>query len=172
MKLVVVGHGPGAISLASHNRKIWEEEECEISILELKKGRINPNVNIKWPDGNSTSLEGCNITCDPEKVIPDASIILFCNPLNSYPGALKEISNYVTDSLQLLCGVPGATGFDWMVKEAFVGKKRNFTVGAIESLPFIAKKETENEVKVLAVKHQLHFASQPSTLNPQPSMTF
>lgn len=161
MKIVIVGHGPGAISLASRNRKVWDEKEAQVSLLELTEGRVNSNARVEWPDGGSTSLKGCKITNDPKEVIPDATIILFCNPLNSYPKALKTISEYVTDSLELICGVPGATGFDWMVREAFSGLSSKFTVGAVETLPFIAKRKNENEIKVFAVKQALYFATQP-----------
>jgi len=160
MKIVIVGHGPGAISLASRNRRIWNKEEAQISLLELTNGRIDPNTNIKWPDGNITSLEGCIITSNPLDVIPEATIVLFCNPLNSYPNALKRISTYVTDSLKLVCGVPGATGFDWMVREAFLGLDPKFLVGAVETLPFIAKRENDKEIKVFAFKDTLCFATQ------------
>jgi len=166
MRIVIVGHGPGAISLASKNREIWKEQEAHISLLELTEGRIDHNTTVKWPDGNLTSLKGCKITSNPEEVIPDATIVLFCNPLNTYPQALKKISRYATDSLKLICGVPGATGFDWMVREAFLGLNPKFTVGAVETLPFIAKRENEREIKIFAVKQQLYFASSPLVETP------
>ncbi len=157
MKLVVIGTGPGAQALASMNAE--NPMFSEVVLLESQEGKIDRNTKISWPDGSCSNLKGCIITSNPFVAIPDADVILLCNPANSYPKILEKISDHITSVTKLICGVPGATGFDWMVRDAFAGKPKLFNVAAVESLPFISKRDGENKVRVYAFKHQLYLAT-------------
>lgn len=157
MKIVICGSGPGAHALAS---KIHQTGKyTQVILLELKKDSIDRQMKIQWPDGQVTTLNGCSIMSDPSLAIPNATTILLCNPSNSYPLLLKEIAKYVTSATKLIAGIPGVCAFDWMVREAFAGKEKSFTIAATESLPFIAKREADNLIKVHAYKQILHLAS-------------
>ncbi|TGW14574.1 hypothetical protein EIL50_04645 [bacterium NHP-B] len=63
----------------------------------------------------------------------------------------------VSPNLNLILGVPGAMGFDLMVREAFEGAEQNFSVGAVESLPSIAKREKDG-ITIHAIKKRLNLA--------------
>lgn len=160
MKLVICGTGPGAQALASKNQE--NKNFKEIILFELKEGSVDKDTQIHWPNGQVSTLEGCKITSDPSIAIPNADVILLCNPANSYPYILEKIAQHMTPSTKLICGVPGACAFDWMVREAFSGKEKEFTIAATESLPFIAKRSGKNLIKVHALKHQLYLATFPS----------
>jgi hypothetical protein len=159
MKLVIIGTGPGAQALASMNKE--KTPTTEVVLLETSEGKIDRNVKISWPDNHISNLEKCIITSDFSAAIPNADIILLCNPANSYPNILKKAADYITPSIKLICGAPGASAFDWMVREAFEGREKLFTAAAVESLPFIAKRNGEGNIKVHVFKRQLYLSTLP-----------
>lgn len=164
MKLVIIGTGPGAFGLASSNQ--IRSEITELVLLETAKGKVNKNTKIHWPGGRVSTINKCKITTNPAEAIPNADIILLCNPANSYPEILAKIAPHVTSDTKLICGVPGAAGFDWMVRAAFEGLPQLFSVGTVESLPFIAKRDGNDRINIHAYKKQLYFAAQNSNGYP------
>ena len=166
--VVVYGHGAGAVVLASRLNHILQASKANVTVLQPRNNAITQDTAVQWPDGSRTVLQISQLAYDPATCIPNAHVIIFCHPTPKYNDFLSSIAPYVEDQLQMILAVPGACGFDWMVKQAFSQINLNtLKVAAVESLPFIARKNDDSfQISVLSMKNKLHIGAnqQLSTL--------
>ena len=137
MKIVVCGYGAGAIALAALNAN---KDDLTVILYKRKAAEMPIEGQAIICDGRKINFSSLTVSTDPT-VFRNADAIFLCHPLPSYPEFLKShILPNVSERLKILCAVPGACAFDWMVQEALPKKTSvNYTVCATESLPFISR---------------------------------
>lgn len=139
------------------------KEGVKVNILTRKPEKWQDKIEVFLPDGKTVIGNLNKISSDPNEVISEADVILFCLPGYAIPEELDKISNSIKPHASIGT-VFSSTGF---FQEAFKKVPDNVSLFGFQRVPYVSRIEKYGvSAHLLGYKDMLHLAVERSK-NPE-----
>ncbi len=134
MTVTIVGGGSSAHTLIP----LLSSSGYTVNIMTRKPQQWSKNIELQYQSTEGKILQRFygelnNISANPEKVIPEADVIILCMPVSKYRSVLHQIAPHIKKEKKVFVGtVYGQAGFNWMVNEI----KKPFKLNEVVTFSF------------------------------------
>lgn len=170
MRFTVIGCGNGAFATAidlssqGHSVTLYSDPSHSHNFEKIiEKGAITGYG--KGPVGD---IRIDKITCNEKEAFGEQDMIIVTTPANAHEEVVREIAPYLRDGDRILLS-PGGTGgaliFSQMLSD--YSDAKDLKIGEFHTLPYTARKEGKDGVRILLMVRFLLFAAFPAVDNDE-----
>ena len=169
MRITIIGCGNGAFAAAAdltqrgHEITLYANESHRKNFDQIKAN------TIRLTNNNQTSAVRIHeITCNTEKALKDADIIMPIIPANAHESIAIEIAPYLKDEDRIVL-VPGSTGGALVFAKILAehSDAKWLRIAEMHTLPYACRKEGTDGVRILLNVRKIFFATFPSIYNEE-----